>query len=180
MSEEKKITVVLESLSLGGSERQAIYLADGLANEGYDVNILAIGVSGNAESWIERLEIPYQNMNLQLYTHAPHIIKKNKKELIQHFKKHKPFAVIPFTYWPNFYCNWVYTKARVQKCFWNQRDMGLKFGKHKSVGKILSRASHVIGNSTSCLLALREFYLVESKDSSVIYNGVLEEFYEND
>ena len=180
MSEEKKITVVLESLSLGGSERQAIYLADGLANEGYDVNILAIGVSGNAESWIERLGIPYQNMNLQLYTHAPHIIKKNKKELIQHFKKHKPFAVIPFTYWPNFYCNWVYTKARIQKCFWNQRDMGLKFGKHKSVGKILSKASHVIGNSTSCLLALREFYLVESKDSSVIYNGVLEEFYEND
>ena len=177
MNASKKIIVVVESLNLGGSERQAIYLAKGLQSSNYEVSILALGISGNAANWIDSLGIPHKHMDLPLYTHAAHIIKSNKKELRKHFKIESPYALIPFTYWPNFYCNWVFARSRVKKCYWNQRDMGIRFGKFKGLSKIINKSSHLIGNSEACIKSLIDYYNIQEKPYSVIYNGLDSKFF---
>lgn len=177
MNAEKKIIIVVESLNLGGSERQAVYLAKGLQSRNYQVSLLALGVTGNASPWIETLNIPKRHLNLPLYTHARHIVKSNNKLLRKYFRKEVPFALIPFTYWPNFYCNWVFSKSRVKKCFWNQRDIGIRFGEFKNLAKIISKSTLIIGNSTACVKSLTDYYDLGDAEFRLIFNGIEDKFF---
>jgi len=172
----KKILIVLDSLNLGGAERQAINLAAELIKVGYHLQVIGLGVSGNAVPLLEELKIDFRNLDLELYTHHPTILKRNRKSLRGFLKKQSVDVIIPFTYWPNLYCNWTYKKAKVTKCFWNQRDLNLNLGNFDKEQEILQSATTVIGNSKACLESLEAFFDVNIDNKLVIRNGISSKF----
>ncbi len=172
----KYIVIVLDSLNLGGAERQGIFLAGKLKERGYSVKVLGLGVEGNAVSMLKDYDLEYENLGLTLYTHHPSVIRINKKELRRWLKKTQPGVVLPYTYWPNLYCNLVAKKAGVQKVVWNQRDLGHNFGEFPKLPMAIKKADLVIGNSEACIQAVQR--ITPLSDYKVIHNGISESFLE--
>ncbi|MBT6513489.1 MAG: glycosyltransferase family 4 protein [Crocinitomicaceae bacterium] len=172
----KKVLIVLDSFNIGGAERQAIILAAGLRDLGYDVELLALGIEGNGTSFIVEKDLPYGNLNLTLYTHHLSIIKRNNKVLRKVLKEKKPGVVLPFTYWPNLYCNAVKKRAKIPFCVWNQRDLGFNLGSYNDEGNIIQNTDWIIGNSQSAVDVVRKKCGDKIIKSKVVHNGIPNHF----
>jgi len=172
----KKLLIVLDSFNIGGAERQAIILATGLKKLGYDVELLALGIEGNGTRYIVEKGLSFTHLNLTLYTHHLRIIKRNKKVLRKWLKKKKYNAVLPFTYWPNLYCNAVKKRAKIPLCVWNQRDLGFNLGRYYEEENIIRNTDWIIGNSQSSVDVIKEKCGGKIVKTKVIHNGIANEF----
>lgn len=167
---------MLDSFNIGGAERQAINLAAGLKNEGHNVELIALSITGNGIQILKNEDLAFSNLNLTLYTHHPTIIKRNKRILRRVLKAKKPDVVFPFTYWPNLYCNALKVKARLPICIWNQRDLGFNLGVYKKEERILSNADWIVGNSKASIEVIKKKFSNVVFRSKVINNGIAEHF----
>lgn len=174
MANSFSLVIFLESLNMGGAERQALNLAKGLMDRNIKVKVIVLGPAGNAIEEFNKAKVSWECLGLVLYSTHPAIIKRNTKAIRKAIKGNKATHILPFTYWPNLYVNLARKpKHKDIRFYWNQRDIGLHFGKHEEELRLIREASAVIGNSSACIQAIEDFYDVELTNSMVIRNGVL-------
>jgi glycosyltransferase involved in cell wall biosynthesis len=167
-----KIVIVLDYLELGGAERQAIYLAEYFhQSEKYEVSVVGFRNKGKAYEILIEKGIKCDLIPLNISNRKKEIV-KNCLKLLQYFWQHKPFAIIPYTYWSNLLCGitWRFTKAKV--CIWNQRDEGRNVRKSLFEKLSLKNVSHVVSNSLEGKQFLVDNFNIKANRISIIHNGV--------
>lgn len=178
MKSNKRILIALHRFAVGGAETQALYLAEHLKENGYEV---IVGAFGSEEGFglqrfkragIDTIHWGFQE-KLILYPEKGLIGKVRKYrfliKLISKIRGLKIDTIVPFTYPPNMiFCQW-FEKMNVRQCFWNQRDLGIGFNSSGSETFALEKSSKVISNSRAGIVFLNRF---TTKEIILIHNGI--------
>lgn len=168
----KKVIVVLGSLELGGTERQALILSRYLINEhGAKVNVWGFSNPGRMAELCDENEIPWR---IYPYPWSSYPVKRMIKLLnfTWMLRKEKPYVILPFTMDPNIICGlvWRYTGAKL--CAWNQRDEGRGRFNKKFEKEAIDKIPIFISNSQHGKSFLVKELGVKSSTIQVIKNGV--------
>ena len=163
-----RVVIFLGWLSMGGAERQALYLAKFLKAQRFDIHILGMGSKGAVSEECERCGIPW--------TTAPSIHQTGIRNLHRLFqfrgilKRLQPTILLPYTATPNMIAGIWWKSVGANVTIWNQRDSGLV-----RPHAILERLS---AQHTPCFIANSEsgFNFLHSigvtKPITIIPNGV--------
>lgn len=122
----KRLIIVLGSLELGGSERQALLLARYLIREqSAHVQIWGFNSPGQTARLCEEYGIPWRIVPLQ-WSSKPVRRLKGLARFAWTLRRARPDVILPYTMFPNVMCGltWRWTGARL--CVWNQRDGGVE------------------------------------------------------
>jgi glycosyltransferase involved in cell wall biosynthesis len=125
----KKILFLLPSLEMGGSERQALILAEYLAAEvGARIEIWGVSGHGLLVKECERLGIPWRVLDF----HWPARSLERLRALVvltRLLRTARPDIILPYTLLPSVACGCVWRFTGAQGCLWNQRDtLGYRMG----------------------------------------------------
>jgi glycosyltransferase involved in cell wall biosynthesis len=169
---KKKIVIFICTLELGGAERQAIILASELQKkQEYDVEVWAFTKEkGNAIEFITENNLNLKLLNYNFWEES--LEQEIKSKLINDFISNNVDVIIPFTYWPNYFCNSVWKSTNVKICLWNQRDEGAGIKMSESENIALSNASLIISNSKGGKDYLIRTFNLKSDRFKIIHNGV--------
>jgi glycosyltransferase involved in cell wall biosynthesis len=167
----KRVILVLDTLELGGAERQALILARYLMEKaGAAPEVWGLRGSGLAETVCQREGIPYRLVHLEWETRR---FRKASElaRLATCFRQSKAEVVISYTYFPNVVCGATWRWGGVRLCIWNQRDEGL--GRGMKIDKYAVRSVPVfVANSKNGAIFLEKSLDVENTRIAVIPNGV--------
>jgi glycosyltransferase involved in cell wall biosynthesis len=173
-----KILIALQSYEAGGAEQQAVYLATGLKQRGYDVTVLAFGpFKGLALERFKAAGIktitpgfhqrqllgPMQNLKARI------LLLKYSLRLIYQVRQLQVDAVLAFTYPANMIFGRFWKWMKVKAFFWNQRDGGFKFTGSSLEVSVLENCTGIISNSQEGKRFLEKY---TRKEIRIIHNGV--------
>jgi glycosyltransferase involved in cell wall biosynthesis len=171
LSSSKKVLIILGYGELGGSEKQALYLAENLLIRGHKVRMLNLGSRGLCNELFDSIGVPNKNIVLS----AP----RNKMELLSKLARLyftilpiRPQIIIPFTRDPNVYANTLKPYIPFARVVWNQRDEGIGLEKTRLEKLALKRADQIISNSTAGGDYLVANYGIKKEKITIIKNGV--------
>jgi glycosyltransferase involved in cell wall biosynthesis len=126
----KRILIVLETLDLGGAERQALLLAGHLQRK-YRAELVVCGFSGpgtlsaicdrNKFAW-HPYYLKWPNATMLSYLST---VKKLFK-FVAFIRKLRPSVILPYCILPNVICGLVWRFTGASLCLWNQRDEGVQ------------------------------------------------------
>lgn len=178
MSKFKKVLLVLNDTGRGGAETQALYLAKGLNENGYTVDLLSFG-SKKGPYWDDfeslGIEMHLTHFNSKLLVQTNHFNSKINTirfaiKFIRQIRKINAEVIIPFTYFPNITTGmyWKFTKAKI--CIWNQRDEGRKFNGTTKEISALKNVTNIVSNSLEGSLFLEKY---TNRKISIIHNGIV-------
>ena len=171
MIKNKRVLIIVPSLTLGGAEKQALEYTKSLKRLGYSPIILGLGKEGGMINKLKDLEIEYKTYSFKGFFKA-----KKIKQLFFLFKFF--FFVrslncktgISFTYWPNVIFKLIYPFCGIKKMYWNQRSVD-------SISKPIfwERLSknikvNYIANSLASARSIAKKHAVSKNDIHVIYN----------
>ena len=126
----RRIVFVLGSLKLGGSERQALLLADQLRSR-WGAEPTVVGFShpeGRAARACQALGIPCRFLpfeNISWRRHRGRWILQWAR-LVAALRRLRPDVLMPYYALPNLACGLTWRAAGARLCVWNQRDEGLR------------------------------------------------------
>ncbi len=166
----KRVVVVLPSLDLGGSERQALLLARGLRDhEGAHVSIWGKGPPGTACALCDEAGLPWREVDLALRVSRWRLF-WNLRRFARLLRDARTDVVLPYTTGPNIFCGMTWRKAGAKACVWNQRDEGRRLG-IRPVDARAARATPVlVSNSRHAAEVLAG--IAGGREVRVIHNGV--------
>lgn len=170
--ENKKIVIFICTLELGGAERQAIILAAQLAKKtSAQVEVWSF-VEGNrsATHLLDRYNVQYKSLDMQFWDKS--LDQKLKNSLIEQLTQNKVDILIPFTYWPNYFCCSIWKDTAVEVCLWNQRDEGYGIAVTENEKFAVNNASVVVGNMKGAIEYLIDTFEVQEGQTFVIHNGI--------
>lgn len=127
---QKKVILLLPSLTIGGAEKQALFYAKTIQENNLGkVKIIGLGKEGALIPELNKLEIEYDSFKFQ-YLQSKNWIKKTIEFLkfILFLKKEKASVCIAFTYWPNVLGGAFYKYAGIKHFYWNQRSVDAEMG----------------------------------------------------
>lgn len=174
----KRILIALHRFEGGGAERQAVYLAEGLLQRGYSIEVIAFGkMEGLAIEWFKAININPRCtgfnerilLDYSLNIRSWWLRKKYSAKLIEKIRSLKVDVIIPFTYPPNVIFATLWRKINVEKCFWNQRDGGVQFLSGVNEVAALNNVTSIISNSLAGKNFLKKY---TSREIAVIHNGI--------
>ena len=156
--------------SLGGAERQAIYLATEMKKRNIKVSFFCLAVKkGMATDLLDINDIEYRIIN---------ILGLNKifsfMKLIYLLRKNAPNFILSYTSTANLYLG--YLSFFINKnisLIWNQRDSGLNFNPFKFYNLYIQRFSLYISNSKEGASFLNKNLGVSKNKIKIIHNGVI-------
>ena len=120
----KKVLIIIPSLTLGGAEKQALEYAKSLKRIGLNPLILGIGREGEMVPQLKELGIEYKT-----YSFTDFFSSNKFKQLffllkfIFFVRSLKCKSAISFTYWPNVIFKLIYTFCGIKAMYWNQRSV---------------------------------------------------------
>lgn len=167
----KRVLVVLGCLDLGGAERQAIQLAEGLLHRHQaTVQVWGFRPPGRAAELCERLGVPWRYVPEPWgrgLLRWPAMIGNFARTV----RRERPEILLPYTAFPNVLCGlaWRLTGARV--CIWNQRDVGLGLAS-PAVPWAVRNTPLFLSNSTVGAEYLIENLRVRTRRVRVVRNAV--------
>ncbi|MCR4411787.1 MAG: glycosyltransferase family 4 protein [Thermoguttaceae bacterium] len=143
----KRILILLESLELGGAERQAIHLARYLSErEGTTVEVRGLGAPGAASDLCDAWGIPWRSVRLDWYgtrfRRLAGIAAMARQLACQH-----PDAIVPYCRVPNIVAGLIWRWTGARACLWNQRDAGLDLGRSRLERWAVRHAPAVVANA---------------------------------
>ncbi len=171
-SQAPSILIVLRSLEVGGSQRQAILLAGELRNAyGARVAIWTLEGGGPLASTLVRESIPWED-------HPALIGRTGIRRLsallalVRAIRRWHPDAILPFNDLPNKVCGaiWPWTGASV--CVWNQRDEGREVTGRFLERRALRQVRVFTANSGQGARFLTGQFGIPESNIHIIPNGV--------
>ena len=172
--ESKCIIIVLISLRLGGSERQALLLARYLCQQGAQVRVWGFSGPGRAAALCDEYGVPWRVVPLRWpYRGIQRWVQRlgSLAGFAWTLRSARPDVILPYTMFPNVICGlvWRWTGARL--CVWNQRDEGLgRMGKAERWA--VRQTPWFVSNSQRGADFLVHTLGVKSDRVRVIHNGV--------
>lgn len=168
---EKRIAIVVRSLSLGGAERQAAALANGLVEKySGDVRVWSFE-PGHGVPEILNSAIPIRVMHPG--RSAWRVIRLAQLfRFTMALRRERPSILIPFTDYPNKASGAVWPATGARLCVWNQRDEGREITRSPLERRALQQASWFVANSGAGRLHLENAFSIPADRITVIANGV--------
>ncbi|HEX2631147.1 MAG TPA: glycosyltransferase family 4 protein, partial [Chitinophagaceae bacterium] len=167
----KNILIILGYGELGGAERQAIHLAEGLSSKGYKVSVLNFGSKGRANQLLDEKGIRNKNIILSFAPGRTGLLKDLAK-LYFTILRSRAAAIIPFTRDPNVYTNALKLLLPFTRIFWNQRDAGIGLSNTRLERFAIKRSRYIISNSIAGKDFLEKNYSIQPGRIAIIVNGV--------
>jgi len=123
-NKQSHIVIVLSWLQMGGSQRQALYVAEELVKLNYKLTIIGLDKEGmvineSKKMGINLIKFPFNYRSS---------VKDYLWALIRFFillRKLKPSYILPYNMPANLLANTIWRFAGAKKCIWQQRDIGL-------------------------------------------------------
>ena len=166
----KRVIVVLPSLELGGSERQALLLARWLRDrEGAEVQVWGKGPPGRASELCDETKLPWRAVDMDLRVGRWRLF-WNLRTFAKQVRAARADVLLPYTTGPNVFCGAVWRKAGAKACVWNQRDEGRRLGVQAIDAKAAHATPVLVSNSQHAADLLEQALGV--KGVRVIHNGV--------
>lgn len=169
----RRLVFVLNDLTLGGAERQALLLARTLQSSfGANVRVCALeGPTGRVAEICREYNIPCEHFHIR-FAYRRHAILKAMASLTFHLRRLQPDLLLPYITRPNVLCGCIWPFTGAGGCVWNQRDAGLtRFGSRLEQLAV-RRASHFVSNSQHAAEFLTTGLSVSPRRISVIPNGI--------
>jgi glycosyltransferase involved in cell wall biosynthesis len=170
----RRIIVVLETLELGGAERQAIRLAERLLRH-YAANVEVWGFAdeGRAARACESAGIPWRLV-------PPHWGEYRTRQWLNAaarfaylLRKAKTEILLPYCARANIICGLSWRLAGAKTCVWNQRDEGIGMRPESLAARWAVHAvSAYVANSRNTAEYLVRAFGVPLKCVSIVHNGV--------
>lgn len=193
-----RISIVLHTLELGGSERQAIMQARCLMEQGANVQLLALG-PGQATQLADALNVPWRviqplpargdstahlleasrpTASARLWQAVKHRQPRSVQllryafRLWRELRRDRPDVLLSFTVVPNVLCGlvWRWTSARL--FIWNQREVSMSSGWAAGERLAVRLTPQFVSNSRHGAAYLTQVYGVTPGRIWVIPNGV--------
>jgi glycosyltransferase involved in cell wall biosynthesis len=167
-----RVLILLETLELGGAERQAVQLAQGLAQDhGALVTVLGFQPPGAVldlcgECGVVCRQIFRPTVGPWLFTW------RNILRFARALRVERPTLLLPFTYFPNLACGlvWRWTGARL--CAWNQRDV-IEYRLGRGLDRLAQwQTPEFVANSGAAALFLEQYHGIPRRKIRVIHNGI--------
>lgn len=167
----KRILIVLNDLRMGGSERQALLLARGMAGAGCESAIMGFSTPGPVtdscrEAGLRCLSVPLAFPWSRWYTPL-YLIRATAA-----LRRERADLILPFTSIPNAYACLLYRLAGAANCVWNQRDEGIGRPLRRMESAAAARASGFIANSSASARFLSDTLGVMPNRVAVVPNIV--------
>ena len=164
--------MVLRSMEMGGSQRQALHLAKFLKNEeNYNVRIMAFFDGGPVKDMIIKSRIPLDICSPGLGKNKiVRIIKLIR--LILKIRAFKPHVIIPYNDFPNKVCGAIWAFTGAKSCVWNQRDEGREITGGSFERLAIKRTPVFVSNSEEGEKFLIEKFKINPGIIRIIHNGV--------
>lgn len=168
----KKILFLLPSLEMGGSERQALILAEYLAaHHGAQVEIWGVSGRGLLVAECERLGFPWQVLDFHWPGRGVDRLRM-LAALARKFRSAKPDIILPYTLLPSVACGCIWRFTGAQGCLWNQRDiLGYRLGAFWERQAVRSVSGFVV-NSRHVGDYLQQTFAVPAVRVRVVPNGI--------
>ena len=184
MSLPSRVVIMVNSLSLGGAEKQALMLAKQLKRKGTDVSFYSLSMEeGGLAEELRANEIRYYKTELDRYP-LLHFrrrllslsqwklgarLNRSLNKINQDLANINATQIIPFTYFPNV----VNGNLGGKKVIWNQRDLGIEgMNGNYYEQRALRRVTHFIGNSAAVIDYLRRTVDTRDRQLTLIENSV--------
>lgn len=167
----QRVLVLLESLELGGAERQAILLARYLQEfEDAVVQVWGWGEPGRAADLCHRFGLPWQSYRLPW--HAGRWARlAGIAALARRLARWQPHLVVPYCRVPNIVAGLVWRWMGAAGCIWNQRDSGLDLGASRLERWAVRSVPAVVANSHHAAQWLSRLFRLR-RPIHVVPNGV--------
>lgn len=167
----RRVLVLLESLELGGAERQAIHLARYLQEyEDAVVEVWGWGMPGRAADLCYRLGLPWRTYRLAWHAGRWRRL-VGVAALARQLAHWQPDLVVPYCRVPNIVAGLVWRWAGATGCIWNQRDTGLDLGASRLERWAVRRVPAIVANSHHAAQRLSRLFRPR-QPIHVVPNGV--------
>jgi glycosyltransferase involved in cell wall biosynthesis len=171
----KRIAIVLATLELGGSERQALHLASYLKDRcGARVAVVALfgGLGGQPvrQMCIQR-RLACLRVNMPVHENSVPTF-RSIRQFARDMAFLQPDVLLPYTTLPNVLCGVVWQRIGASACIWNQRDEGIGLTDSKWHNLALKNVTHFIANSRTGVEMLVTQHGVPREKIELIFNGV--------
>jgi glycosyltransferase involved in cell wall biosynthesis len=168
---EKKVLIIIPSLTLGGAEKQALEYAKAIKRLELKPIVLGIGREGEMVPKLKELEIDYKTYSFANFFHSnkfKQLLFLLKFTFFIHSLKCK--KAISFTYWPNIIFKLIHPFCGIKKMYWNQRSVDSS--SQPIFWERLSKYIKVnyIANSLASAGNIAEKHSVSKNDIHVIHN----------
>ncbi|UCF68296.1 MAG: glycosyltransferase family 4 protein [Acidobacteriota bacterium] len=168
----RRVVIVLESLRMGGAERQALLLARHLASrEGAIVAVWGLGPLGELVSYCEQYGIRWRRVprpvvsgRLKRWSRLAGFAWRLRRAGVD--------VLLPFTSVPNVSSSVVARWANARLCIWNQRDEGIGRLGGRLERFAARRADLFVANSESGARWLTNSFGVPDDQIQLVPNGV--------
>jgi len=169
---DKRVTIVLPSLELGGSERRALLLARYLVQEqGAQVQVWGFGQPGRAAELCDEYGILWRIVSLEWPPGRLHKL-VSVARYAQALRRARTEIVLPYTYLSNLACGLAWRLAGARVCIWNQTDDGRTFTGQEAERLAIRLTRTFVSNSHHGASFLVKTLGVDPNKVTVIYNGV--------
>jgi len=167
-----RIVIVLGSLELGGSERQALLLARYLIHEqDAHVEVWGFHSPGRTTTLCEEYGIPWRIAPWPW----PRGRVQRLKGLVRFawaLRRVRPDVILPYTMVPNVFCGLVWRWAGARLCVWNQRDEGLERMGQRAERWAIRQTPWFVANSQQGADFLVQELGVKPDRIWVVHNGI--------
>lgn len=171
MRKGKRILILLGYGELGGAERQAIYLAEGLREHGHSISVLNFGPPGLSNRILDQKAIPNSSVTLKLGRKRKDL-RRDLRKLYFRILPARPHVIIPFTRSPNVYANALSGLLPFTRIAWNQRDEGRELHQERVEKFAIKKAFRIISNSTPGKQFLVNNFGLSPDRVTIVRNGV--------
>jgi glycosyltransferase involved in cell wall biosynthesis len=163
---------VLDSLELGGAERQALHLAAYLQTaQGMPVEVWGTG-PGRASAMCDQQGIPWRIVVLPRQWEGRWEMLKGTWRFAHKIRAARAEILMPYTFYPNLICGLAWKWSGARTCIWNQRDEGRGFDDRRPLKLALRLTPHFISNSKHAADLLASRVSASAGRIHVIRNGV--------
>jgi len=169
--EKLPVVIFLNSLEMGGAQRQAFLLAEYLrGHEKAAVQVWAFSIQGMAAESFRSLAIPL--------VEAPSLNGNAVKKTIAlaaltlRLRRIKPKIIVPFCDFPNKVCGAIWPLTGADMCVWNQRDEGREITGKFLERRALRNVETFVANSQEGASFLIRAFGVNRNRIAIIANGV--------